>query len=298
MRTLFTFLAIALLPTLSFAKPGTSFYICAHPDDCILFMNPNLYDDIHGGTKTVTIYLTSGDAGLPFTPEDVTSYPVTRERASLDALGWIADAEKPSVHANEQSDEVSIAGHSISRVAYANTVTYFLRLPDGGMTGDGFPLTHKQSLRKLKNGAIKRAEPIDGEAAYEGWGDLVGVIADILMREAKGEKRVAIHISEPDVKTNSNDHSDHTTGASAVLEALGQVNDEERCYQIYKHIDYAIAQLSENLSGMPLANKAGSFAVLTGTERRTLDHHDWNEGHVSYLPRNYFTVTTLPEGCK
>ena len=52
-----------------------------------------------------------------------------------------------------------------------------------------------------------------------------------------------------------------------------------------------------SLEGAALQDKAGSFAVLSATERHFLDHHDWEEGHTAYLTRNYSTTITLPDGC-
>jgi LmbE family N-acetylglucosaminyl deacetylase len=42
-----------------------SLYVVAHPDDELLFMNPDLETDIQSGRPVTTIYLTSGDGGDP-----------------------------------------------------------------------------------------------------------------------------------------------------------------------------------------------------------------------------------------
>ncbi len=296
-RYLITVLLFTCLPVFADAKSGTSIYVCAHPDDCILFMNPNLYDDVtHDADKVVTVFLTSGDAGLPFSQEGTTaSYPYVREQASVDAMEWMVDAGKSKTTAQLDTEMTEVAGHIIERVSYGNTVTYFLRLPDGNFDGNGFPLYNHESLRKLKAGEIDTMTPVDGEAAYS-WKDMVSVLSGIVTREAGDDKQLTLHIQEPDTSVNTDDHSDHTTTARGMLEAL--VGDSTgRCNTVYKHIDYSIATKPLNLEGTALQDKSASFAVLTATERHFLDHADWNEGHTAYLTRNYFTTMTLPQGC-
>ena len=304
MRRYLLIMLLLVFPAIASAKSETVVYVCAHPDDCFLFMNPNLYDDIvDASNKVVVVYLTSGDAGFAFSTEgDATAYPNARELASIDATQWMADVGKDPIQAHLEKETTTIAGHVIPRIGYANTVSYFLRLPDGNMYGDGFERYHHESLRKLKSGEIERITPIDDGAPYAGWQDLVQVLSGILTREAEGESHMTLHIAEPDIAENIHDHSDHTTGASGVMDALAQMTADARetparCYQLYKHIDYSIAEKQTNLEGVGLQNKSGSFAVLTATQRHFLDHHNWDEGHLSYLTRNYYTITTLPEGC-
>ena len=300
MRRLLALLVFLLLPTLATAKSGPTFYVCAHPDDCFLFMNPNLYDDITGGAeKVVIVYLTSGDAGLPFSEDPSTvPYAYVRELASVDATEWMADVGKNPIRAEEKTDTVTLNGHDIDRVTYGNTVSYFLRLPDGNFYGNGFERYHQESMRKLQTGEIKRIQPINGEAAYTGWQDVVTVLSDILANEMHGEKQATLHIQDPDTKANYNDHADHTAGAHAIMDALTQSTRENgSCYQLYKHIDYSIADKEPNLAGIGLQNKAGSFAVLTATQRHSLETHNWDEAHLPYLTRNYYSTATLPEGC-
>ncbi len=298
MRRSLALLPLLCLPTLALAQSGTALYVCAHPDDCLLFMNPNLYNDITADAqKTVVVYLTSGDAGLPFNEADPASYPLVRERASIDATEWMADVGKDH-HAEQETQSATIHDHLVTRVSYANTVSYFLRLPDGNFYGNGFGRYGNESLRKLKSGEITSITPIDNQPAYTGWPDLVAVLSGILAREAGDDQHVTLHLQDPDTDNNTNDHSDHTTGASAMMEALEQsAQQASRCYRIYNHIDYAIAEKPINLEGAGLQNKAGGFAVLTATQRHFLDSHNWDEGHTPYLTRNYYTTITLPNGC-
>ena len=303
MRHSLFFSVFTLLPAVAAAKPAPAFYICAHPDDCFLFMSPNLYNDsANSEQKAVVVYLTSGDAGLAFgSKRGMPSYPKARELASLAASRWMADVDTQAIHTKQQQAVITLHGHPVERVSYANTVSYFLRLPDGNFDGNGFARYKHQSLRKLKSGDIASITPIDGRPAYNGWQDLKGVLAAIFAREAAGEKKIVLHIAETDLEKNSNDHSDHTTGASAIMEMLTQranSGNDASCYRVFKHIDYSIAEKPINLDGEALQNKSGSFAVLTATQRYYLDYHNWDKAHRPYLTRNYYTTMTLPEGCE
>lgn len=297
MRHYLLLLLLILLPAAASAKSGPVVYVCAHPDDCFLFMSPNIYDDItKDADNAVIIYLTSGDAGLTFDKDGAsTPYPIVREMASIDATGWAADVGQVPIQAQQKTEEVTIHGHIINRISYVHTVSYFLRLPDGNMDGNGFERYGYQSMQKLKSGDISALTPIDGHVPYAGWQDLVAVLSGILSRETTGEKNVTLHIAEPDVTKNYNDHSDHTTGASAMMEALTQ--EAGKCYRIYKHIDYSITEKTPNLEGIGLQNKSALFAVLTATQRHHLDSYTWDEAHLPYLTRNYYTTEIMPEGC-
>lgn len=273
--------------------PNTVFYVCAHPDDCILFMNPDMYDDIaHNTDKVVLLYLTSGDAGEMF-KEQPSSYPYARELASVEATKWIADMSGRADGATLKTTKPLINGHRLTRREYAHTVSYFLRLPDGMMMGEGFERTYFQSLHKLETDKTAILSPIDGRAAYKSWQELVDTLSDIVSREAADGENIAVHMDDPDVDENPHDHSDHTTSARAMLESLGN-----RCANIYKHKGYSIAEMSSNIDGEALHNKVASFAVLSAALNRLQGTHNWDSGHIAYLHANYYRATLQQGACK
>ena len=295
MRRLLLVALLALSPTLALAKAPV-FYVCAHPDDCILFMNPNLYNDIsQREQETVIVYLTSGDAGQPFR-KDTKSYPRIRERASLDATSWAESVDLEGGHARTKSEMVVVDGHAVERVIYGSTTTYFLRLPDGNMYGDGYPQNSLQSLKKFKAGEIPHIRSIDGRTTYTNWDDLVSVLEGIVTNEAPNEKNITVHLQDPDVTRNTTDHTDHTVTGLAVMDMMTRTS-EERCYTVFKHIDYSIADREANLGPDAVMQKAASFAVLTATQHRFGDIHNWDKAHRGYIQRNYFTTESLPAGC-
>ena len=82
---------------------------------------------------------------------------------------------------------------------------------------NGFPLYQQASLSKLKAGTIDTLTPIDGSPAYNGWQDVVGAVSGIIANEAGSEQRVTVHIQDPDMTINTDDHADHTATANAAL---------------------------------------------------------------------------------
>ena len=114
-----------------------SFYFAAHEDDWQLFMNPSAFQDvIDGAAKTVFIHVTAGDAGLGIGwGGRKQPFYLARENGAETAIRFMADAD--AIPGERKAGHVTFNGHSIFRIAYRNTVAYFLRVPDGSLTGAG-----------------------------------------------------------------------------------------------------------------------------------------------------------------
>lgn len=288
---------LTLLSPSAWAKDATSVYVCAHPDDCVLFMNPNLYDDIaEGSGKVVMLYLTSGDGGEAFSISG-SSYPYVREMAAIEATEWAADINAKTPWPHRRRQIVKFGRHTAERVSYANTVSYFLRLPDGDMYGEGFTHNRHASMKKLKDGTIARLATVDRKNSYRGWKELVGTLGAIIAQETQPGETVALHLSQTDGDANPGDHADHLAGAAAMLSAI-EGDRSGRCYRLYEHLDYVVAEMPPNLEGADLQNKIGSFAVISATQSRFLtEESHWDKKHLPFLPRNYFTTRTIPAAC-
>src|SRR5687768_16068287 len=179
-RLLWLLLVLAVDPALRAGNPAVSgrnnnpiaFYFGAHPDDWQLFMNPNAWYDVQNpSNKVVFIYVTAGDAGAGLGNGDRSQpYYLARENVAKLSVRFLADAAKPP--ALPVDSVVSIAGHPIRRWLYRNTVSYFMRLPDGNPQGTGYVATAQQSLKRLHEGAIRTMTAIDNSTTYESWPDL------------------------------------------------------------------------------------------------------------------------------
>lgn len=210
--------------------------VVAHQDDDLLFMSPDLIDDVTGGACVVTVFLTAGDAG------GSAEYWQARERGSQAAysqmLGQPTDATWPT-------DSASFAGRTV-RIATSpeGTVTgIYLRLPDGGIGGDGHASTGGGSLTKLWNGSISTASTIDGSATYTRDG-LVATLSAIV--SWAGPSRVHVQDARPD----QSDHADHSVGGNFALAALHGFDGEVAAYR-----GYGAVSEPANVSGGALQRK-------------------------------------------
>ena len=126
-------------PTTCARPDKVSFYFAAHEDDWQLFMNPSAFKDvIKDAAKTVFVHVTAGDAGAG-TGTNGRRFPYyrARENGAEAAIRFMADAD--SIPGERTESYAEFNGHRIYRIAYRNTVSYFLRVPDGNPFGGGYP---------------------------------------------------------------------------------------------------------------------------------------------------------------
>lgn len=271
-----------------------SFYFAAHEDDWQLFINPQAFDDVaDAGTKTVFIHSTAGDAGLGIgTGGRKFPYYLARENGAEAAIRFMADAGR--LPANDRMTAPTwVNGHHIYRVAYRNTVAYFLRLPDGNPGGTGYPETGGQSLQRLATAQINTLAAVDSSTVYYGWTDLVSTLRGILDHERGDAASVALNVPEPDTRINPNDHSDHLMTAKAALDAAKGLTCARRTY----YVDYAKSHLPENLSGKDRDLESSVLAV-TAAGIEAFDHPSiWEPYRRGYLGRDYFRVEEGSGNC-
>lgn len=263
-----------------------SVYFAAHEDDWQLFMNPTAFQDvINGAAKTVFVHVTAGDAGLGTGRGGRTHpYYLARENGAQAAVRFMSDTEQGP--GSPSASTMPVNGHPIYRVSYRNTVSYFLRVPDGSPSGAGYSQTGFQSLKRLAEGANETLSPIDGATAYRGWADLVATLRSMLRYERGRATLLQINVAETDPRINPGDHSDHLMTAKAALDAAKDLPCVRRAY----YVDYASAKLPENLEPRQRDMESSVFAVtLAGV--MAFDHGTaWNHYDKSYVGRNYFRV--------
>lgn len=263
-----------------------SFYFAAHEDDWQLFMNPSAFQDVIGSAaKTVFVHLTAGDAGLgagmggrkhPFY--------LARENGAEAAIRFMADAD--AAPAERVAAPMSFNGHAIYRVSYRNTVSYFLRAPDGNASGAGYAETGFQSLKRLATGENNILRAVDGSATYEGWDDLVATLRAIIAYERGGARLIQVNVAETDKRINPQDHTDHLMTAKAALDSV----KEASCVRKVYYVDYASSRLPQNLDAQQRDMESSVFAVtLAGIQ--AMDHStSWHHYDHSFVGRNYFRV--------
>ena len=269
------------------AQPDkVSFYFVAHEDDWQLFMNPSAFEDVaNPATRTVFIHTTAGDAGNGM-GKIGRKFPYyrARENGAESAIRFMADAQ--GMPAEKTVARVIFNEHEIERARYRNTVTYFLRLPDGSPSGAGYASTGFQSLRRLAGADIATIAAIDGSAVYRGWADFVSTIHAIVEFERGQAPAVQLNVSELDATINPKDHSDHLMTAKAALQATAEL----ACASRRHYVDYASAKLAANLDAQQREMESSVVAV-TAAGISALDHGSiWQPYYRSYLGRSYYRV--------
>jgi hypothetical protein len=270
-----------------------AFYFAAHEDDWQLFMNPRAFEDVlDAKAKTVFIHFTAGDAGLGVSGAGRRfPYYLARENGAETAIRFMADAGRFPVE--PAAAPMAFNGHPIRRIAYRNTVAYFLRVPDGNPKGTGYPETGRQSLQRLATDQISTLAAVDGSTIYFGWADLVATVRNILDYERGNAASVELNVPEPDSRINPNDHSDHLMTAKAALDATKELACARRLY----YVDYAKSHLPENLSAKDRDLETSVLAV-TAAGILALDQTSiWEPYRQSYLGREYFRVEEGSGNC-
>jgi hypothetical protein len=266
---------------------SVSFYFSAHQDDWQLFMNPSAFRDVmHRNTKCVFIHMTAGDAGLGG-KDSGRKHPfyLARENGAESAICFMVDSDGPWP-TKKVEETATFRGHPIRRVKYHNTVAYFLRIPDGSPTGNGYADTGYETLKRLAERQAETLSAIDGTTTYQGWADLVGTLRALIDFERMGATSVRLHIPEIDPATNPNDHADHVMTASAALDATRDITGICRLY----HVGYASAELPENLSAYERDLKCAVYAV-TMAGVLAFDHPiAWQHYNQTFIGRDYFRV--------
>jgi hypothetical protein len=270
-----------------------SVYFAAHEDDWQLFMNPSAFQDvIKDAAKTVFVHVTAGDAGLGVGLNGRRfPYYRARENGAETAIRFMADAD--NIPAEKTESYMTFNGHAIYRVGYRNTVSYFLRAPDGNPLGGGYAGTGFQSLRRLSTGANDTLAAIDDSTVYHGWNDLVATVRAILVNERGNAGLLQINAAELDPRLNPRDHSDHLMTAKAAYDAARGLP----CVRRVSYVDYASMNMPPNLNAKQRDLESSVFAVtLAGV--LAYDHGaSWHHYDESYVGRNYFRVVEPAGAC-
>lgn len=231
------------------AKPDspTDVFLVAHQDDWQLFMGDVAFKAVRRGNPAVFVYLTAGDENRE------QDYWKTRERAALQSTR-LATGAADSITAD--CGIVVVLTHSIRRCTISNTVSFFLRLPDGRRDGSGFRRNAFQSLRKLRGRRISTINAVDTSAAYRGWNDLVTTVEHLVRRERRDGSAITIHASDPNAAINPRDHSDHRE-SGLIAAALRKNSGAAVIY----YVGYALAARPDNRSRAQVRQKTALFLV-------------------------------------
>jgi LmbE family N-acetylglucosaminyl deacetylase len=274
-----------------FTCGARTLYIAAHEDDPILFMLPDIGDDISAGRCVQIVLLTAGDAGLG------QGYWLGREAGIAAAV-----AEVAGVPDAWRMRDAGIPGHPAPLFTLGTNPRVslvFLRLPDGRSDGSGF--NGRGSLLQLWEGAIAELSSLSLDPPSPTYSPSTytrsGLIESLLwlMNKAEPDK---IGIQDYVGEVNGcGDHSDHRAGARFALAAA-------RSYRhpavLYGYQDYQIRGEPANLTPDQEAEKQKAWLTYVAYDSmpglcRTTIECDAAENFGQYWLREYtFPAVQLP----
>lgn len=123
---------------------GSTLNIVAHEDDDLLFLSPDLLNDIKSDRCVMTVFLTAGDANLG------SSYWKSREEGVKAAYAQMAGQSNSWRESSIQVNNRSVASFILRSDSTVTLV--FMRLPDGNWDGSGFSNNGNASIKKLWQG--------------------------------------------------------------------------------------------------------------------------------------------------
>ncbi len=262
-----------------------SFYVSAHQDDWQLFMNPHAFRDVRDeACRCVFIHVTAGDAGLG-AGSGGRSHPLylARDNGSETAIHFMADADN-RVPADPVLGTPRLNGHSVRRVAYRNTIAYFLHLPDGNPDGTGYAATGSQSLQRFAVGEIAAIGAVDGSATYQGWEDLRATVRALIVSES-GPLPRDIHVPDGDAAVNPGDHADHMLSARLVRAAATGLPA-----RWWHHLGYAASSHPENLDRDQRDLKCAVYAVTVAGVLALGHPMSWHHYNGLFSGRDYYRI--------
>jgi len=259
----------------------TTMNIVAHQDDDLLFMNPDVSNEIKAKNCVVSVYITAGDAGVS------EQYWLSRERGAEAAYARMIGA--PNVLWIQKTVELTNSAFLTiaTPLGNHNIRLIFFRLPDGNIGGGGFKATGKESLERLSTGKIKEISSVDKQSTYTAE-TLVSAIQTLI------QNFQPISINTLATYSPSNrykDHSDHVAVGHYVQQAYSELGLTQETTRLRLYYGYSVRDMPPNVSAQDLTDKAMSFlqyihlAHDTGCE--TLDTCLQLPTYGSYLKRQY-----------
>lgn len=217
--------------------------LIAHPDDDLLFMNPDIQRDIEDGRCVRTVYLTTGDAARE------EAYWRLREDGIRAAYATMAGAEDAWTASTTVVGDVALATETLDAAPGISLV--FLRLPDGNRQGTGNLIHDHQSLRRLWLGEIPEIDAVDGTASYdlESLRTTVTSLVDDFAPQT-------VRTQDWTLEFRTGDNADHTAAGLLVQSAV-QASDVERTVLAYA--GYPSWTSGANVSGRDLGLKADAI---------------------------------------
>jgi LmbE family N-acetylglucosaminyl deacetylase len=227
--------------------------IVAHPDDDLLFLNPDLDGGIHAGIPTTVVYVSAGDALLP--PDEGAVRARDRQRGIQDAYRVSGSVGGLPLQDEWDGEVVEVGGRLVEGFALrerADVRVAFVGLPDGQLTRlrDGATLLTVPA----EGGLVAGPQPYDED-------DVVTVLCGLMERY----RPTVLHVTEFFADRRYDDprsHPDHRAAAAFAAEAARRYRELHATWLPYvvEHRDYGVGHHPVNLDPATRARKRALFA--------------------------------------
>jgi LmbE family N-acetylglucosaminyl deacetylase len=214
--------------------------VVAHYDDDLHFLNPDVAEDLNAGRCVRTVFLTAGDAGYSL------GYTGSREGGIMAAYAAMTGK------ANNWSTGSGPSSIDVTLISDDRVTLQFLRLPDGGAYGFGYPSTGNKSLMQLWDGRISSLSPLSTGPAFTR-ASLIGYLAQTM--NSYSPDVIRIQAKQLDNGDRS-DHADHIATAKFAYAAHQQY---VRAHTIYWYEDYNITARPMNLTTGQIVGKQQAY---------------------------------------
>jgi len=262
---------------------STIMNVVAHQDDDLLFLSPDLLNDIHSGDCVHTIFLTAGNdgQGKPYW----ISRQLGSEAAYNEMLGTTSTWVQQTVELAEHEYVTIASPRNNQKVSLV-----FFNLPDGNIQGQGFSMSHFESLAKLWAGTISSIQTVDGQSSYSS-AQLTAALVKLMQLYNPAE----IHTQADVMGSPYPDHSDHITTGKYAQAATSDYDQQEFAGHLTTPVDfyvgYPIHGYAANVTGEALTEKEAAFFAYArydvGVCHTLVACEDTT--YRFYLPRQYQT---------
>ncbi|MDB5181745.1 MAG: hypothetical protein JWP13_508 [Candidatus Saccharibacteria bacterium] len=262
------------------ACPSTSLNVVAHQDDDLLFMNPDVANDIKAGNCIRTVYVTAGDAG------EAANYWSSRENGAKAAYAAMYGVESKWHETRELLEGRFVTVSYLDGVP--SVALLFMRLPDGNMHGEGFAGTQNQSLQMLVSGQVTTLTTVDNGTTYSKE-QIVAALHGLMTTD-----QVATIRTQGSEDAADGDHSDHHSVGTLTQLARATYTSEVK---LDTYIGYPTMSQPINLSDDVIADKQVwflAYAKHDGAVCQSVSECEQLITYGSYLARQYLAVPTVP----
>ncbi len=230
---------------------GGALTIVAHPDDDLLFLNPDILRDIEAGRCARTVFVTAGEAG------EGESYWAGLEdgiRATYAQMAGVPD-DWTAEDAGVTMGRISV--HTLTDAPHVSIV--FLRLPDG-FDGGGSAAYGWESLAKLWDGSISTITSVDGAEWYTR-DEVLNMLVQLMEKFEPTTVRVQDWTTDP---ANLDDHNDHWATAVFAQAASGLY---EGPHTLLSYEGYPIRNLDQNVFDDELTKTVEAFVTFAAYDK-------------------------------